>query len=287
MPSNQNSFASIATGLTGLGLATGNKKLAAVGGALAAGASLFKSVQRLANAGLNMPLQHQPAEATFASGGTDWRVKLSLPQGSSAFNAAMADETSLLYPLVRSGYSLIFPFTPQINLTHSATYNTLDPVHSNYPFMAYQNSKVEQISISGDFYCENSVDAEYWVAAVHYLRSLTKMAFGGDSSDAGQPPPVVKLNGYGAFVFNNVPVIVKSFTVDLPKDVDYIATYQGGTQDVEGASFDVNLASYAPVKSTLNVVLVPIYSREQVRQFSLDSFVRGDYVLKTDQTGFI
>jgi len=61
----------------------------------------------------------------------------------------------------------------------------------------------------------------YWIAAVHYLRSLTKM-FTGLDPKAGNPPPVVKLNGYGQFVFKNVPVVVTAFNTTLPNDCDYI-----------------------------------------------------------------
>ena len=38
--------------------------------------------------------------------------------------------------------------------------------------------------------------------------------------------------------------------------------------------------TWVPVRSTINVTVQPLYSREQVRQFSLDSFVKGEYVFK-------
>jgi hypothetical protein len=177
-------------------------------------------------------------------------------------------------------YSLVFPFTPQINVTHSATYNSLDTTHNNYAFMAYDHSRVEQISITADFYCENSVDAAYWIAATHYLRSVTKMSF-GDSTDAGQPPPVVRLNGYGAYVFNNVPVVVKTFTMDLPKDVDYISANVGGKKTVEGISFDVNNTknSFAPNLS-IGITLVTISSDPMGNTWG-----RGDPLAVLDKIG--
>ena len=162
------------------------------------------------------------AAAQFSAGAQrDWRVKLSLPTGSFA-------TSELLYPLTVTN-GLVFPYTPQITLSHQANYQSTSPVHNNYPFLSYENSKVENITITGEFYCEDAVEAQYWVAAVHYLRSVTKMKFGSDA-DAGAPPPVVKLNGYGDYVFNNVPVVVTNFQMDLPKDVDYIATGLGRTQ---------------------------------------------------------
>jgi hypothetical protein len=272
MADSLNSFATTATGIAGIAAATGNKGLATAAGAVAVGAALVNAFRGPMFGASEAPLGHIPGEVSFSASSTDWRVKLSLPTNNPAYK-----ESPVLQPLVNSGDNLVFPFTPQINLTHSATYNSLDTAHNNYAFMAYEHSRVETISITADFYCENSVDAAYWVAATHYLRSVTKMSF-GDSIDAGQPPPVIRLNGYGAFVFNNVPVVVKSFTMDLPKDVDYISANVGGTTTIEGAQFDVNNTSYAPVKSTLQIQLMPIYSRTQQRLFSLDAFVNGTYL---------
>jgi len=40
-----------------------------------------------------------------------------------------------------------------------------------------------------------------------------------------------------------------------------------------------------PTKSTMSITLQPVYSRDSARSFSLDKFVKGDYV-KSGQ-GFI
>lgn len=271
MPTNLDAFATTGGALTALAAASGNSKAAATIGTITAVGSIIRKLNAGLSGGSELPLGQVRSNATWSNGTKDWRVKLSLPTSPSYTTGTILD------PLKASGNALIFPFTPQINMTHTASYNTLDPVHSNYPFLSYQNSKLEQISITGDFYCETSVDARYWVAAVHYLRSVTKMSF-GSTSDAGQPPPVVKLNGYGDFVFNDVPVVVKSFTLDLPKDVDYISTGLGFNDEIDGA-IAADKIGYAPVKSTIQIVVSPVYSRTQVRKFTLDSFVRGDYIL--------
>jgi hypothetical protein len=62
----------------------------------------------------------------------------------------------------------------------------------------------------------------YWIAAVRYLRSIAKM-FSGFDPKAGNPPPIVFLNGYGNYVFKNVPVVLQSFNCTLPNDCDYIS----------------------------------------------------------------
>lgn len=193
----------------------------------------------------------------------DWRVRLSVPPQYKG--------SPMLTPLLETN-GLVFPYTPQIIIEHAANYNMLHPTHSNYPFPAYQNSQVSSMTVIGDFMIENAKEGEYWVAAVHYLRSITKMAYGA-SSNAGSPPPVVKLNGYGDYIFKNVPVVVTMFTVDLPSDVDYIQVGIGEN------------GTWVPTRSNINVTLQPLYSRKSVTQFSLDAFVNGAYVV--NGKGFI
>jgi hypothetical protein len=278
MPFNLDNFVQ---GANKLGGSIGGR----AGQAIQAGAGLVGNISRLASGPISklLPKGGQPtsgtqnADARFA--GTDpkdWRVSLSVPTD-------YWENAKILQPLAKTG-KFIFPFTPQITLSHQASYSAMDPIHNNYSFASYENSKLDKISISGDFYCENSDDASFWIASVHFLRSVTKMYFGENTVNAGAPPPVLKLNGYGDFVFNNVPVVVTNFTVDLPKDVDYIPSKFVGNQSIENADFDMNGVGYVPVKSTINVTVMPMYSREAVRNFNLQDFVKGNYIF---DKGFI
>ena len=201
--------------------------------------------------------------ATWAGFNSDWRVKLGYKKGSYS---------GILEPLAITG-GVVFPYTPTVIVNHTANYDTLHPVHTNYPFYAYQNSQVDQMTITGDFVQQTQEDAAYWVAVMHFLRSSTKMAY-GETSNQGNPPPLLKLNGYGQFVFNNVPVILQTFMIDLPSDVDYIETTFG-----DGGK------TYVPVKCQIALTLSPIYSRRKVESFSLDKFVNGGYL--KDGGGFI
>jgi hypothetical protein len=218
----------------------------------------------------------QPQLKTQVKAGTkqatnDWRVKLSIP---STFGAP-----EILKPLVATN-GLVFPYTPTILIQHTANYDALSPTHSNYPFPQYQNSQIEDLVITGDFFCENAKDAQYWTAMVHYLRSVTKMNYGTDS-DAGAPPPIVKLTGYGDFVFPNVPVVIRNFTVDLPADVDYIKTQITGDVSIKDGTVDKIIpgkAGWAPVQSQVSITVTPIYSRAKTSQFSLTSFINGGYL---------
>ena len=98
---------------------------------------------------------------------------------------------------------------------------------------------------------------------LHYLRSITKMFYGA-GSNTGSPPPVVKLNGYGDYVFKDVPVIVTNFTIDMPTDVDYLAVdldfgFNGGnTINTITSNTDRARVAYVPVESQVTVTLQPI-----------------------------
>ena len=215
----------------------------------------------------------------------DWRVSLTCPE---SIRKLVRKEDSLLAPLEKTDWKMVFPYTPTIYVSHQASYNPLQPVHTNYPYYAYENSRVGQMTITGEFFVQNSIEARYWVAAVHFLRSVTKMSYGENSPNRGQPPPVLFLNGYGDYTFNQVPVIITNFQFDLKREVDYISTGLGTVKTDSGDGALISSAEkygWAPSESMITVEVVPQYSRNQISKFNLRDFVNGDDVL--DGKGFI
>ena len=325
-------------------LGTANSALGALQGGLQTASALAGALNNLSNpAGLISALRSLGAKpgangsqatgpAGVSFGGDeaagDWRVRLSVP---AAFGGS-----GILKPLKDAG-GLIFPYTPSISITSSASYEDVPLTHQNYSFIHYTSSRSDTIQITAPFNVEDSAQGAYWLAAVHMLRSCTKM-FTGDGALQGNPPPILKLNGYGDYVFKNIPVVVKSFSVELPADVNYINTSAtvasvgaaagggvlssiagisgtvGQLAGLAGALGNNRLAnqlgkagaiggaiagvgslltgqplpnggpfgsagnSYVPVKSSMTITLQPIYSREAMRQFSLQKFVNGEYV---------
>ena len=126
------------------------------------------------------------------------------------------------------------------------------------------------ITIQGEFTAENAREGEYLLGVMHYLKSITKMSY-GEGSNRGTPPPVVRLNGYGDYVFNNVPVIVQQYNMTLPPDVDYIQLDLGPN------------GSWVPTKADISVAVAPIYSRDDVNKFNLDTFVSGGYLVDNER----
>jgi hypothetical protein len=221
--------------------------------------------KNLPGKGNNFTASKSPA--SFTSGDVeekDWRVSLSLPSTPSAYK-----NSPMFSYLALTNNKMVFPFTPTILLQHSANYQSVAPLHNNYPYFAYENSNVNEIVITGQFYVQNELDAQYWTACLHFLRSVTKMDFGA-FAETGAPPPICKLNGYGDYVFNNVPVVITTFTVDMPSEVDYIAT------GIKGKTLNAaDEYSWAPSESQFSVSLQPVYSRSKQSIFNYNMFVKG------------
>jgi len=219
---------------------------------------------------------------------TDWRVKLTLPTDGQLRQVFFGGDNTIMEPLSQFN-GVVFPLTPSILINHTASYNPMALTHSNYPFYAYGHSEVAAINILGEFPVQNYQDARHWVATLHFFRAVTKMFFGGEENSLkGNPPPILQLNGYGNYVFNNVPVVVTNFTVDLRNTVDYISTSHNTSKKSDaGASTytdyrDNNIitnadknSTWAPTDSTFNVTLQPVYSRESVKKFSMKEFAKG------------
>lgn len=148
----------------------------------------------------------------------DWRVRLSLADNSNyLYNVA---NPGILDPL-RPSNGVIFPYTPQISTSYKANYSSYDLTHSNYRGYFYQNSYTDNITITATFTAQNTQEANYLLAVIHFFRSVTKM-FYGQSQNLGSPPPMCFLNGLGDYQFNKHPVLVTQFSYNLPADVDYI-----------------------------------------------------------------
>ena len=284
------------------------KALQNIGGVVrSAGTGGFNAVQsRLSSAGL-FPggiagISRKPlgSNAGSPSSTGDWAVKLSLAR--QTYDELFAS-SPLSAGLTNSDNGMRFPTTPFINLQHSANYNTVSLMHNNYPYQAYQNSQVNAITISGDFPVQDQASGLRWLSTVHFLRTITKMYYGGELN-TGNPPPVARLNGYGDHVFRNVPCVVTDFTVEFRQNVDYISiSVPTGGSTSEPSSFtdaDVNRESFrgggasqlradplqavqsgpinkVPTDSLITVSVIPVYSRNKIsNQFNLKSFANGD-----------
>ena len=142
---------------------------------------------------------------------SDWKVRISLPPILDWFSSG------IMRPLAEYG-GVVFPYTPEITITHVANYSSMRFTHNNYNQAIYENSEIQNISINGDFTAQTKFEADYVLACIYFFRSVTKMFFGRDTGTvkAGNPPPLVYLNGYGENIFKNTPCVVSQFSHTMP-----------------------------------------------------------------------
>ena len=159
---------------------------------------------------------------------------------------------------------IIFPYTPTITFEHKADYTSQTPVHSNYAINFYKNSSVGDISISGKFTVQNESDALVYISTIHLLKALTKMRFGTDL-DAGAPPPVCRLDAYGEFMLNNVPVVITSFKADLLDSIDFYT--------VSSRASGVYGQTSVPTVSSIQITCKPMYSRAEMQSISVSGYL--------------
>jgi hypothetical protein len=166
----------------------------------------------------------QPAQAIILgdnSSNYDWRVRLSL--GKNAGYLYNDPDPGILQPL-KATNGIIFPYTPKIDVSYKTSYQNYDVTHSNFRGYYYQNSQVGDIQITAKFTAQNTAEANYLLAVIHFFRSAGKMFYGQDAQ-RGTPPPLLFLTGLGQFQFNNHPCLLSNFTYGLPEDVDYIRSH--------------------------------------------------------------
>jgi len=245
----------------------------------------------------------------------DWRVKLRLAGGADyLYRDPNINKDGILWPLsVTDG--VIFPYTPVITTNYMANYNPYDLTHSNYRGYFYQNSTVDEITIQALFTAQDTTEANYMLAVIHFFRSVTKMFYGQDPN-RGQPPPLVFLQGLGEFQFNLHPCVVRSFTYSMPNDIDYIrartanfdgtsllkrrdrqtqslAPFNASAKNLENSglpagaertgqtvpTLGTNAPTYVPTRLETTITLLPMQTRQQVsREFSLRDYANGELV---------
>ena len=158
----------------------------------------------------------------------DWRVKLTLADGSDYLYNDPEVKTNGSKHILKPIYDtkgIIFPYMPAISLSYRANYDPAEVTHSNYKLQFYRGSSVDDIQITADFTAQDTTEAKYLLAVIHFFRSVTKMFYGQDGSPvSGTPPPMCFLSGLGAYQFNKHPIVISSFSYSLPTDVDYIRT---------------------------------------------------------------
>jgi hypothetical protein len=191
----------------------------------------------------------------------------------------------------------VFPYTPDITFGKSASYDAFHFTHSNYPYHQYAKSAPAEIQITAPFTAQTNEEGHYLAAVLRFLSASSMMEFGKAAKAremAGTPPPVLRFNYLGDYMFSNVPVIITNFSYLLEKDVDYVgvqlppgvgadATNGQNVGNVSAGSTS-GPATYVPTRVIVQVQLQVQQNPKRVREeFDLDAFKQGQLVKR----GFI
>jgi len=252
----------------------------------------------------------------------DWRVRLSLaPSADYLYKAKTPEARGILDPLAKTD-GVIFPYTPAISVQYAAHYDQTELTHSNFKYFQYKSSSVDKVSITCDFTAQDTNEARYVLAVIHFFRSVTKMFYGQDNGPKpGTPPPLCYLSGLGEFQFDAHPLAITAFNYSLPTDVDYIRA--GSVSALAGVNQSrsnnpVNSSSaadsrrtqaglntgatangpnwsnlgstraptYVPTKMQMQITAVPIVTRYDISQkFSLAEYGTGKLLQGTVRSG--
>lgn len=206
-------------------------------------------------------------------------------------------------PVVPELKKLEFPYTPQIDYSADVKYDTYNTTHTNYQLYGYTRTENPVISMNCKFSAHTAEHFKMSEYAIRFLRTYTKMNYGREDSNRGQPPRILRLFAHGQNMFNDVPVVITKFSMTLPEDVDYVSgsiSNDGSIKQEYGIrSTQVPTTSLVDKQVTANSVSGTIYlpmifqisislniqqnMYKAVKEFKLEDFANG----KLSSKGYI
>jgi hypothetical protein len=220
---------------------------------------------------------------------TDNRLRISALRGQSdRVYGANDKSTNVLAPLHSTG-GMLFPYTPSIAISGDTDWTPHALTHTNYDIYSYQRTPSATITLGGKFTVQNQREGEYALACIHFLRTMGKMYYGEqdsfdynpttltpEQSTAGLPPPVLRLRGYGLYMFSDLRCVLKNYSFSFEETMDLV-TVQSQTGG------DIML----PPMFTINVSLLLQQNPSRLRrEFKLDAFRTGDLMRQSSTGGW-
>lgn len=238
----------------------------------------------------------------------DRRVRLRPKDAAANYVYGDMGDTSSpgILSILRETNGMVWNVTPTISESRVVNYDVEQPVHTNSGFNNYKNTANATYTVQGTFYANSGKEAQYLLACMIFLRSMTMMDFGRIAADsqnpdfavAGAPPPILLFSAYGRYMFNDIPVIIKTVSFNFTDDVDYVQVpidsststiNQSATsirkfyQNVRaiGGSVTPENDVYVPQKIAISLQLeeqpTPDY---MTKTFNLNAFKRGELIRK-------
>lgn len=150
-------------------------------------------------------------------GNNDTRIRL------GALNPEEVYQSSPIMKLLNDTNGMLFPYTPTVTFNQTVNYMDLALLHTNTDYQAYTRTPSVKINLTGKFTVQSQREGLYALAAIHFLRTASKMHFGEKDQKAGLPPPVLVLSGYGNYMFNNLRCILTSHSWTFDENMDTVS----------------------------------------------------------------
>lgn len=199
---------------------------------------------------------------------TDWRATLRPKKGGETqFYQKFGDKDYLLRPIEETG-GLKWQYTPSLMLQGQTNYNQAHYQGMNYQINTFNNSTPPMLPVANDWTANDIYEARYLLAVFAFLRICGKGFYGDKavvSGNFGGPPPVLLFDYLGDHMFNKVPVVVTSYNIALPEEVDYVPVKVNDT------------VSYVPTRCNIMVNMEPTYTPQKLRRkFNLEALTSGE-----------
>jgi hypothetical protein len=211
----------------------------------------------------------------------DTRIRLAALNPAGIYTNGGSSVASPLMAILAETNGMLFPYTPSITVNQSIDYQNIALVHSNTDYQAYTRTQSVKISINGKFSVQNQREGVYALAAIHFLRTVSKSYFGETDAKAGKaglPPPVLVFSGYGNFMFNNLRVILTSHSLVFDESMDTVPiSIQAPTLALKSVQTStVSGIVRLPAMFTLSCELLVIQTPTRMRTtFSFADFASG------------
>jgi hypothetical protein len=156
----------------------------------------------------------------------DFRAKLQAKPGAKkeVYGGGSKNyNENLLAPIAYTN-GLVFPYTPAIQVGHAQVdYSQYNLPQTNFDYMAFIRRASPTMSVTAPFTANNMEEARYLLATIHFLRTVTMTYFGRQNQERrGTPPPILLFSAYGPYMFEKIPVVIRTVSFGLEQDVDYV-----------------------------------------------------------------
>jgi hypothetical protein len=209
----------------------------------------------------------------------DMRVRLRAQIGQETQVYGSQTDPDNILGILYNTRGMVFPYTPTVTIEQNVDYKSMELTHTNWDINSYTRTPGLTLTVSGKFTVQNQYEGQYLIAALHFLRTCSKMYFGEQAKDkAGLPPPVLNFSGYGTYMFGTpsggLMCVLKNHSYSLDESVDYY--------NVQIGDSITRVPVLLTVTCTIGIQQTPYAMR---KDFDLDAFRTG--ALMRAQKGWI